>query len=49
MIYRPSEAENIVLYFASCHVVITGISDLETAEQIFESFRDEVTEPVAVE
>lgn len=44
LIYRPAEAENVVLIFASGKVVITGSPDLETAKSTFESLANKTAE-----
>ena len=49
LIYRPSEADSVVLLFASGRVVITGSPDLDAAEQTFAALRDEVTDLLAVD
>lgn len=49
LIYRPSEADSVVLLFASGRVVITGSPNLNAAEQTFASLRDEVTDLLAVD
>jgi len=48
LIYRPPGADSVVLLFASGRVVITGSSDLDAAEQMFSSLRDEVTDLLSV-
>ena len=47
VIYRPSEAENVVLLFASGRVVITGSPDLDAADQTFAALQNEVTDLLA--
>jgi transcription initiation factor TFIID TATA-box-binding protein len=42
LIYRPSGADSVILLFSSGRVVITGSSDLEVAERVFEALRQEV-------
>ena len=46
LIYRPSEADSIVLLFASGRVVITGSPDLDAAERAFATLQDEVTDVI---
>lgn len=49
LIYRPSEADSVVLLFASGRVVITGSPDFDAAEQTFAALQDEVTDLIAVD
>jgi len=49
LIYRPSEADSVVLLFSSGRVVITGSPDFDAAEQTFAALRDEVTDLLAVD
>jgi transcription initiation factor TFIID TATA-box-binding protein len=42
LVYRPVEATNVVLLFASGRVVITGSPNLDAAEQTFAFVRDKV-------
>jgi transcription initiation factor TFIID TATA-box-binding protein len=49
LIYRPSEADSVVLLFASGRVVITGSSDLDTAKQTFAALQDKVTDLTTVD
>jgi transcription initiation factor TFIID TATA-box-binding protein len=44
LIYRPPEADSVVLLFASGRVVITGSPDLGAAEETFTALREEVTD-----
>jgi transcription initiation factor TFIID TATA-box-binding protein len=44
LIYRPENAEGVVLLFATGRVVITGCRTIDTAEEIFSSFTDTVSE-----
>lgn len=41
LIYRASEADSVVLLFASGRVVITGSPNLDAAEQTFATLQDE--------
>ena len=49
LIYRPSEADSVVLLFASGRVVITGSPDLNVAEQTFAAVENEVTDVLTIE
>ncbi len=42
LIYRPPKADSVILLFSSGRIVITGSSDLETAEQTFTALQDKV-------
>lgn len=49
LIYRPEGFDNVVLLFASGRVVITGSSNLDTAEQTFKRLRDNVANLISVD
>lgn len=49
LVYRPPEADSVVLLFASGRVVITGSSDLDAAEQTFAALQDEVMDLLTVD
>jgi transcription initiation factor TFIID TATA-box-binding protein len=44
LIYRPSDAGCVVLLFATGKVVITGSSNIETAEATFEELKQQIAE-----
>lgn len=49
LIYRPSEFESVVLVFASGRVIITGCTNIDAAEQIFDVFHDRVKDLLSVD
>lgn len=49
LIYRPEGAPCVVLLFTTGQVIITGSSDLDKAEEVFERVHDEVTDLLAVD
>jgi transcription initiation factor TFIID TATA-box-binding protein len=49
LVYRPPEASNAALLFASGRIVITGSPDLNAAEETSAALQDEVTGLLAVD
>ncbi|RLM88215.1 TATA-box-binding protein [Haloarcula sp. Atlit-7R] len=49
LVYRPAEAANVVLLFASGRVVITGSSNLDMAEQTFDLVKKRVTDVLTID
>lgn len=43
LIYRPTEYPGVLLVFANGKVVVTGISDVETAKEAFHQFQKQAT------
>jgi len=49
LVFRPAEAANVVLLFASGRVVITGSSNLDMAEQTFGLVKKRVTDVLTID
>jgi len=43
LIYRPADYSAVLLVFANGKIVVTGASDMETAEEAFEHLQEQVT------
>lgn len=49
LVYRPPEADSVILLFASGRVVITGSPDLDSAEDDYRFVKGAVTDVLSVE
>jgi transcription initiation factor TFIID TATA-box-binding protein len=49
LVYRPSEADSVILLFGSGRVVITGSPDLDSAEKDFQIVQSEVADVLNID
>jgi len=49
LIYRPAEAANVVLLFASGRIVITGSQDIDAAERTFDLVKNKISDITTID